>query len=114
MSGNHASRRKAGRAKHLAAYRADGRFSSLSAFIENERLAAALRGEPTFSHGAVRLGDQVLSFDAGDMTLSEIASKINEAAQGISTFVLGSGIISMREALKGTSNVSIGSISPKR
>ena len=44
MSGNHATRRKAGRAKHLAAYRADGRFASLSAFIENERLAAALRG----------------------------------------------------------------------
>lgn len=42
MSGNARTRRRARRAEHLAAYRADGRFSSLGAFIENERLAEAL------------------------------------------------------------------------
>ena len=115
MSGNHATRRKAMRAKHLAAYREDGRFASMTAFIEATRIVEVLcREEPTFSPGAIRLGDQVLSFDAANMTLREIASKINATAQGFSASIAGIGTITVSGTVKGTSNVSTGSTSSKR
>lgn len=107
MSGNSHTRRKARRAKLLAACRADGRFASLADFAENERLVAALRGEAEPRRYALKSLRFTGSF--ADVGLAAAATSAEERTKKIYA-----SLQVPAEQMKGTSNVSIGSVSPKR